>query len=196
MRTADLLSMNADPRALARAPRAISAAYVRAGNRAVRETARWARTAGLRAISKADQIPIGRLRKAKRGALKVVRRGGADSATTWLGIAPVKAGYLGKARQTRGGVRVGKHHYPDAFVRTMPSGYVGVFERMGKSGGGAKRWTKGRPTTSSANLPLVDELYFLRNSETALRRLEPQVGGRVATVMQRLLNLELDRATR
>lgn len=196
MSAASLLSMKADPAALARAPRAISAAYVRAGNRAVRETARWTRTQSLRAVSQAENIPISRLRRGKRGGLKVARRGGADAATTWVGIDPIKAAYLGKPRQTRGGVRVGKHLYPDAFVRTMPSGYVGVFERMGKSGGGAQRWTKGRPSSSSPNLPLVDELYFLRNSEGALRRVEPQVQQRLGTSMERLLNLELERATR
>lgn len=65
------------------------------------------------------------------------------------------------ARQTRKGVTVGvskgkRKLIKGAFVATMKSGHKGVFKRSAK----ATRRTKGRPTTSSPNLP-IEEVYTI-----------------------------------
>ncbi|NSX83905.1 phage tail protein, partial [Wolbachia endosymbiont of Atemnus politus] len=44
----------------------------------------------------------------------------------------VKAGKLGKMRQTKIGARAGKHMFKGAFVATMRGGHKGIFTRMGK----------------------------------------------------------------
>ena len=56
-----------------------------------------------------------------------------NSGLVWIGYNPIDVIYLGNARQTNSGVRVGSRFYPKAFVAMMPTGHIGVFRRVGKS---------------------------------------------------------------
>lgn len=73
---------------------------------------------------------------------------------------PVPAVAFNGVRQTKKGVSVkmrkdkSRHLFKGAFIRIMPNGHKGVFKRSSK----ATRRTKGRPSTSSANLK-VSELH-------------------------------------
>lgn len=51
--------------------------------------------------------------------------------TTWWGGNSIAAIYArNKAKQVTGGVRVGAYFYENAFIATMKSGHVGVFQRV------------------------------------------------------------------
>lgn len=187
-----LLRMDVDPRDLARAPALVARAWIRAGNRAVAKTTRSTLSQALRAIAKAEGIPVSRLRKAKRGTFRLTRQRNAVSGLVWLGLLPVKASVFGKPRQTRGGARAGKQVFPEAFVATMPSGHTGIFER---AIGRLSRFTKGR-RGSSPNLPIVEQLVSLRSAEAVLNSMQSQVQTQLEKTMAQELNFELVKATR
>lgn len=48
----------------------------------------------------------------------------------WQGTMSVQAVYGGKPREVKGGVKAGRHFFPDAFIAVMKSGHVGIFKRM------------------------------------------------------------------
>lgn len=168
-----MLRLDVDARELLRAPREISKAWVRAGNRAVTKTSKWAATQGLRAIAQAERIPVGKLRQGRRSAVRVRRQQGANQGTVWFGVLPVKAGRLGKPRQTKKGARVGRHFFGEAFVATMRNGHVGIWLRSTK-----------------ARLPIVEQFVVLDNAESALQRVQERIPDRLTTVMAQELNYE------
>lgn len=51
----------------------------------------------------------------------------------WMGTLQIPAKYAGRAKNTKGGVIVGRHFFENAFVATMKSGYTGVFRRVSGS---------------------------------------------------------------
>lgn len=51
-------------------------------------------------------------------------------ALVWQGTLRIPAKYAGKPRKVTGGVKAGKHYFPNAFIATMKNGYTGVFKRI------------------------------------------------------------------
>lgn len=178
-----MLRLDVDTRDLERAPAALKRAWVRAGNRAVRKTSRWAITQGLRAIAAAEKIPIGALRRRKRGGLRIRREGGTDGAVIWFGVLPLSPAALGKPRTTKKGApRVGRHAFADGtFVATMPNGHTSVWDRRIVGGRRAPR------------LPIVEQMLHLNNAPKALDALQNQIPARLRVVMAQELNFEMRR---
>lgn len=119
---------------------------------AVRKTAQWTRNESLRRLSAGVGITRSKLIKAKRVAAHTMNISGTDQffsfsfnngaprkqrryqGSVWIGTKDIKAIYLkGNARQTKAGVRQGSKFYQGAFLATMKSGHLGIFERRGKS---------------------------------------------------------------
>jgi hypothetical protein len=68
-----------------------------------------------------------RVRTLKRNAKAKQRQ---QVGSVWVGGNAIRSHWLkGKAVNTSGGARVGKHFFADAFVATMGNGYTGVFKR-------------------------------------------------------------------
>lgn len=149
------------------------------------------RSQGLRAIATAHDIPSSALRRRRRAA--VVRASRANlSGLAWFGTVPVKAGYLGKPKQSRLGARAGRHSFEGAFVATVPGGHIGIFRRKEN----ASRRTLGRPGTSSPNLPIVEQVVKLSAARAALAPIESGLPDQIAKVFQQEMNFERSRSKR
>lgn len=125
------INVDGDIESIARSIEATEAQVALATRRALNKTAMWVRTRLLREASSTTGIKQKdirqrlRLYKATRDRL---------SATVWLGSGAivVKAGALGRMRQTRTGAAVKGHFFEGAFVATMPNGHRGIYERLGR----------------------------------------------------------------
>ena len=142
---------------------AIPGAAIRATVRAANKTATQAKKQALQQLSIRNQLPQkvfkGRvfIRRANKNQVKI-------ESGIWIGTQPLDAAKVGELEKTADGYRFTKKvakrwmHVQSAFEAKMPSGHVGVFMRA--PGGyvskrGSKGRTKGRPATSSRNLPIV-----------------------------------------
>lgn len=56
-------------------------------------------------------------------------RGKGLRGVVWQGTLRIQAKYAGKPRKVKGGVKAGKHFFPNAFIMTFKSGYSGIFKR-------------------------------------------------------------------
>jgi len=88
-----------------------------ASKRAMKKTIRWLRTRVAREVSQA----LGISQKAFKQRLTSTSSGsGADLAhILWMGVAPLAVEMIGKPRQTKKGVSVGKRKYAGAFYRDV-----------------------------------------------------------------------------
>lgn len=48
----------------------------------------------------------------------------------WQGLNQIQGTYAGKARKVKGGIKAGRHFFPNAFKITFKSGHVGIFRRI------------------------------------------------------------------
>lgn len=102
-------------------PKALAATYPK--------VAAKIRTQGVREVSKAAKVKAKLVRPRFKGYFRK-EQGGYKVRVFGTPVPAIILGPPGKApRQTRKGVRVGSHTFPDAFVSTMKSGHVGVFAR-------------------------------------------------------------------
>jgi hypothetical protein len=170
-----VITIEVDPRKQAAIQAALNAEpimAVRALVRTVNKVLNSVRSQGLRAIARAHDMPLASLRRRRRAA--VVKASRTDlSGLAWFGTVPVKAGYLGKPRQSRLGARVGQHRFDGAFVATLPSGHIGIFRRRGQS-----------------RLPIVEQTVQLSAARTALAPIEAGLGDQVEKVFQQEMNYE------
>ena len=138
---------------------AIPGAAIRATVRAANKTATRARRQALRQLAARNLLP----QKAFSGRVFIRRANRRDrkiEAGVWIGTRPIEASKLGDLRKTRKGYQAGKRTFPAAFEATMPNGHTDIFMRAPdnyspKRGRGSKGRTKGRPATSSRNLPII-----------------------------------------
>lgn len=115
------------------------AQLTKASNRAIRKTIRWLKNQVAREVGQALGIRQSALKQ--RLTQSVVGNGVDRIHILWLGVAPIAAENMGKARQTRKGVSVGKHRYQGAFYRDV-------------YGDGEKVWIrKSRAAALGYNLP-------------------------------------------
>jgi hypothetical protein len=204
----DLLDIKVDASKLANAPRDIARAWLRAGNRTIRKTTKTISTRALRELAAATRVGIGKLRKGKRAATKITRKGGADSGSVWIGTGSIKAGFLGRPRQTKDGASIRGINFPGSFVATVAAGrdktYRGIFERASagaltiqrRGGKTSSLRTKGRPSTSSPNLPIVDRRVEFSQAAAAVERTRGEIRQRLDVVLVQELNFELSKRGR
>lgn len=145
-----------------------------AGFRAVRKTAQWVKTHLARNLSQELQI----VQKVIRQRLRVyLRDRRALEAKVWLGLYQVRASRLGRPRQTRAGVSVGRHRFPGAFIATMKSGHSDVYQRRG-----------------DARLPVdIVQLDIAEQAEKALQDMSAKADARLLVVMEQEINYEIQR---
>lgn len=110
----------------------------KAARRAVTKTLRWSGRQIASEVAKASNIPLRALVRGGdggRGKRVYTHLPGASSAggSVWIGLNPIKSGYLGTPRRGRGGVRVGRLFFEGAFLARMKSGYFAAFKRRGKA---------------------------------------------------------------
>ncbi len=98
--------------------------------RALNKTALWLKSQAAKEISKEKQIKLTVMRK----RLRIIKaRTSMLEVLIKANLYAVKASSTGKMRQTRTGIKVGKHQFIGAFIATMPDGHRGVFKREGKA---------------------------------------------------------------
>lgn len=173
--------------------------------RALNKTAQWVKGYAARAVSQKIKIAAKVIRNRLR-ILRADRKRGRVFARVWLGTNPIAADSFGRARQTRTGVTVGSRQFPHAFLATMPHGVgnrrQGVYLRsnLGRNhelSRGGSRWSKGRPHSSSPNLPVFKPRVDIENeANAAIRSLEALAGARLVTVLRQELNYIINVAKR
>jgi len=145
-----------------------------AAYRAIRKTVSWVRTHLAKTLSKELQI----VQKVIRQRLRVYmqdRR--ALQGKVWMGMYNIRASRLGKARQTRTGVSVGRHRFPGSFIATMPTGHTDVFKRRGK-----------------ARLHIdIQELDISEQAKKVMEEMDLKVEARFQEVLEQEVNYEIQK---
>lgn len=153
---------------------------------AINKTLDWVTSRAARAIADENDVPLKSLSRRRRISKR--RASGQDlSGRLWLGMAPIKAIYLGSARQTRSGARVGSRAFPGSFLATMPSGHLGVFKRDES----LLRRSKGRSAGSAPNLPITEQTVALKAAESRIRSIFDQAPERLRTVFLQEMRFRL-----
>jgi len=106
--------------------------------RALNKTVNWLRSKAVQSVSKEMKVAA-KLVRQRIAAFKATRR--KRYGKVWAGLQPIAAHRLGAAKQTRKGVRAGRHSFDGAFVRTTENGKLTVFQRTGEP---KRRMSKGR----------------------------------------------------
>jgi len=151
----------------------------RAMHRTVRETSKWLRTHLLRLVK--DE---GIKRKAIVHRVQIYNKSWRDGSEkgkavkVWFGIDPVPADTVGKPVKTSKGYRVKKWKFPGAFMPTKKEGMVGKLYQ---------RTTKQRLPIQRSKIE-IDEY-----AESALKKLEGQIPGRMRELAIRELKAEIRR---
>jgi hypothetical protein len=91
--------------------------------RAMGKTIRWLSTRISRELGQKFDLPQ------RVFQVRAKRNIDGDVGRLWIGLNPIAATYLGKARQTKKGVSVRSHRFNGAFIAKMNSGHIGVFQR-------------------------------------------------------------------
>jgi len=162
---------------------------------AMNESVRWGNTQIRRDIAKQAMIP----QKYLKGRMKLWRANRNKlRAGVWAGTNPMLAKYIGAPVKTATGYKFGRHDFPGAFEATMDTGHTDIFVRSSVSLEikPAKRWTHGRPRTSSPNLPIVRPTVDLSPSPGTVERVGEQMIERFNKSAERLLNWEMEKAAR
>lgn len=142
-----------------------------AWRRTLRKTSNWVIGQASRAASGKTKIPQKVLKSRIRFYLK-------DAATgkVWLGLSALPADRIGKPRQTRAGVTVGKHRFGHAWL-IKPGGKT-VFIRSGK-------------TRLPIERVMVD---WAGDGDAALRSVVPAIQQRLIEILTQEVNYEILKA--
>ena len=95
----------------------------KAHRRAMGKTLRWLNTRITRELGAQFDLPQ------RVFQVRAKKQFDADSGSLWIGLNPIAAHWLGRARQTKKGVSVRKHRFAGAFIAKMSNGHIGVFKR-------------------------------------------------------------------
>ena len=119
-----------------------------AGQRAIRKTMRWLQTRIARELS--QTLGFAQKTLKPRLVMKTVGKGAEQVTILWLGTAPLLAENVGRPRQTKAGVSVGKRRYEGAFVADMYGYDNAVWIRASRNNGQYDTTSKQRrPNTNS-----------------------------------------------
>lgn len=159
--------------------------------RALNKTARWVKTQVVRETSQAAKI-AGKIVRDRIRILRASKR--RAFAKVWYGLNPIPARLLGNVRQTKSGVRAGRHSFPGAFVTGFKSGRTGVYQRAQPG----RRWSAGRSHQAKPNLPLKESELKLDSEEVqrAIHRTYTRAGERFVTLLRQELNYIINVAKR
>lgn len=145
-------------------PRAMQNAW----RRTLKKTGKYLQSQVAKKLSPIAQIPQKVIKQRLYYFVKSL-----DKAKVWLGLEKLAAERLGKARQTKKGVKVGKHLFEKAFYRKNK-----VFRRVG-----------------SARLPIERVLFdFGDKGEAAFQDGIASAEQRLLTILRQEINFELIRA--
>lgn len=103
--------------------------------------------------------------------------------SVWVGASDVEAWKLGKQKQSKGGVRAGRHFFKSGFLATMASGHTSGFKRKNS----ATKWTKGRSRTSSPNLGIEHLKVKLTKIDQIVKRQENAAQKKLENIFAREL---------
>lgn len=142
-----------------------------AWRRTLRKTSKWVIGQAAKAASAKTRIPQRVLKSRIRYYLKDQNTG-----KVWVGLSPLAADRIGKARQTKTGVSIAKHRFPKAWIM-KPAGKA-VFERIGKRRLPIKR-------------VMVD---WSGDGEAALRSVVPAIQQRLIEILTQEVNYEILKA--
>lgn len=157
-------------------------------SRAMNDSIRWANTQMRRAVSSEAQIPQKVLKENNRLRLRLSSQRKLDAAA-WIGTNPLLAEKTGTPKPTKDGFRIGKHNYPGAFVVERFGGHI--FLRADPS----VRASAGRAPTAP-NLPIYRPMIDLTPAPGTVERINAEMLRRFDRSTERLLALELEKATR
>jgi hypothetical protein len=122
------LDVKADIRAIQRDLKAIAPLVQKSTVRALSRTVQHVQSQSVKNIANAVSVP----QKVIRQRSKISKASPWQlSATLSMNLFPIPIIKL-KPKQTKRGVTVARHAYPSAFIAPMPSGHMGVFQRLGK----------------------------------------------------------------
>ena len=165
----------------------------KATKRALSKLAKFAERNVLREVSRQVGVTaklikeLGRVRASLKKATN--RDTGAYELVVWLGIFDIPAHKLGTPRQTRAGVRTGKHFWQGAFLfQPLNAPKAMVFKR-------AANWKHKQQRSRKSGrlmwigLPIEKQsLPIYQQAETALANMEPLLLERFSTLLQQELN--------
>lgn len=157
--------------------------------RALNKTLRWVRGRSVKAISHELNIPQ---KLAKQRVAHFLAKRSSQHGRVYAGLNPISARRLGKVKQLkRGGVRVGRHKFDDAFAVDTGKGRLKVFRRTGEA---KRKPTKGRYAgTGIKREPIegVDLDVDINYVRDALDDVYSQAGERYFTILKQELKYEV-----
>lgn len=163
-----------------------------ASKRAIRKASTFGRGRVSRAVASVHGIPQKGLKKRSRVTVSKVKTDArfGVSAYIWVGTLPLRASDVGKPRQTRAGVTVGKHKFPGSFIATMPTGHTGVFKRQGVK----REMTRGRyKGTDTKRQPIKEQTVALPRARAAMETVrDREILPRLLELMRQELNYEVN----
>jgi hypothetical protein len=175
------------------------AAMVRTWRRTLRKVANWIKSRAAREVSRETKIA----QKVIRQRLYFFLRSKAEG-KVWLGMNPLEAARLGKPRQTRTGVTVGKFRFDRAWIyRSSHTGERTIDIRHSngrvetKTYQGAADRNNGRVyrRVGKARTPYELVMYeWSEMAEKAFRAAAAEAGERLRTVLKQEINYEIQKA--
>ena len=145
-------------------PEQIKQAY----RRAMGKTIRWLSTRINRELGKQFDLPQ------RVFQVRTKRNFDNEMGSIWVGMNPIAANWLGKARQTKKGVSVRSHRFDGAFIAKMKNGHIGIFRRKTNRPLPIETVTKKMSSGGS------DEIDFNIGQEISNSHLLPRIKNRVS----------------
>ena len=161
--------------------------------RSLRKLSRFAERRTLRELSRQQGITQKLLKKLGRVKVSLYqpgdRAGQGYSLVIWVGVQDIPAHYLGKAVQTKSGVRTGKHHWQGAFLMQPVNASQPMVFRRSEDWKHKYQRSKKSGRMMWMGLPLEKQsspMYYA--AESAMQKLKPLLLERFATLLQQELN--------
>ncbi|WP_257287969.1 hypothetical protein [Endozoicomonas sp. SESOKO2] len=167
--------------------------------RSLRKLSRFAERRTLRALAREQGITQKKLKELGRVKVNLLQPGerGSEgySLVIWIGAWDIPAHYLGKPRQTKQGVRTGKHFWEGAFLmQPVNATHPMVFKRKANWHHKYQR-SKKSGRMMWMGLPLEKKtLPILNSAIQVLEKLEPVLLERFTTLVQQELNFIINGA--
>lgn len=155
-----------------------SKAVDKAISRAIRKTMRWLSSQVLRLLVAETGIP----RKALKGRVIQTVKPGQRFGQVWIGLSPIDAAKVGKAKQTSSGVKVGRRDFDHAFLATV-NGSEKVFRRRFRGPGSSQQGRDGgRLPIDKVTIPISEKGREVAN------RLQQRAESRFREILEQELN--------
>ena len=169
----DRLKVELDISAVQRMARGLTPAqFTLAWRRTLRKVSHWAKGQVAKAVAADTRIPQKVLRQRVYFFLR-----SRDSGKVWLGLNPVEAARLGKVRQTRKGVTVGRHRFAGAWTMSKRDPDGKVYKRSGE-----------------ARLPYAEvKMDWEQAGEAAFERIAEKIEDHLLHILRQEVNYEIQK---